>query len=690
MNNSLFVDGLNRVGDTAAAFGWDQVAIRCSEGPRHEALLRLMAQAFPEQSQNIPVVDGEVDEHRVHLSSAAAPADGGGTPFVWQQEVSGSRVLVYPLADWSDEMIESYLGSDGEQRGVSKERIIKVAVLGNSDSGKSETIELLVGRSAEGEESVFRFYHANDKTFQFRETRGRHASDQTITAAAWDSDVALLTVCARRGLDESTRRLIFLLALAGVPRLIVGLTRLQGLSDPESRFEELLQDLNHLLTSTSRLSLVKVVPVSRDLLPWYEGESLPTVLDRLPVNPTDLVAPLRFAVHCSGAGQVRGHLISGEIRAGDEAVVLPSGAKVTVRKVTRLGRVVDGTLPGDALAVELAGEADIPTESLLVPAHSLPARGSDLDTTLCWLDRTPPLEPRSYYLYHNGRLVEAKLVQIHSTLVPDTYEWAEGDSVSPGQVVHASLTTGAPLYFETYLENRQLGRFVLLERETYRVVGVGILRGEKRKRHQVTDALERLKSEHVVIDPTKVSRKRRAAAYGHQGAVLWFTGLSGSGKSAAAKEAELLLFERGCRTIFLDGDNVRSGLNGDLGFTQEERSESNRRTAELAALLYEQGQIVICSFISGCQKDREFARSLVGSGFFLFFVDCPVEVCKERDPKGLYAKAEAGELLSFTGVSLPYERPQDAELVLRSDRESPEVLAAKVIKRLIDCSIIPA
>ncbi len=163
---------------------------------------------------------------------------------------------------------------------------------------------------------------------------------------------------------------------------------------------------------------------------------------------------------------------------------------------------------------------------------------------------------------------------------------------------------------------------------------------------------------------------------------MWFTGLSGSGKSAVAKETEKKLFERGYHTLFLDGDNVRTGFNGDLGFTQEERSESNRRVAELAALVREQGQIVICSFISGSKEDRDFARSLVRDDFYLCYVDCPVEVCRERDPKGLYEKADAGELLSFTGVSLPYEEPENAELVLNSDAHDPETLSRRVIEML--------
>ena len=164
--------------------------------------------------------------------------------------------------------------------------------------------------------------------------------------------------------------------------------------------------------------------------------------------------------------------------------------------------------------------------------------------------------------------------------------------------------------------------------------------------------------------------------------IIWLIGLSGSGKSAAAKKTEKALHERGCHTLFLDGDNVRTGFNGDLGFTQEERSESNRRVAELAALVYQQGQIVICSFISGSKEGREFARSLVGRDFYLCYVDCPVEVCRERDPKGLYEKAEAGELLSFTGVSLPYEKPEDAELVLDSTEHDPTTLSNFVIEML--------
>ena len=596
---------------------------------------------------------------------------------------------MYPLADWNEQAINAFLGEENEF--CENRELLKLCVVGDSDSGKSELISELAQDSApkQQERPQPRYLWTDSRLLILRETRGKHASDLAIMEAAWDSDWAILVVDAERGLTDLSRRLFFLLALSGVPHLAVTVTRLNQVEESEARYHDLLGEINHFLTSTSQLNLTAVIPEDSEELDWYQGESLRRHLERVAFPAGDQVQSLRIPVQRQDDKFTFGVVNGGVLNRGDEVVCLPSGEKTTVLEIRRGCESLEKAASGDSLRLSFDSTPELEQGHILVSEGAYPNCSSELDATLLWIGNDAPGDHPSYRLYHQSHLVDAQISNIKSCLQPASYEWSEGDNLAQGKVGHVHIATASPLYFDSFFQSRRIGRFVLLHPEDLKVMGLGILRGELRKRHEVTNTPERLASKHVVVDPTEVDQKQRREKYGHRGAVLWFTGLSGSGKSAAAKKTEKALYERGCHTLFLDGDNVRTGFNGDLGFTQEARSESNRRVAELAALVYQQGQIVICSFISGSKEDREFARSLVGRDFYLCHVDCPVEVCRERDPKGLYEKAEAGELLSFTGVSLPYEKPEDAELVLDSTRHDPETLGSLVIEMLERDGVIP-
>lgn len=670
----LQFEAIHKIREAQAVF--ENVALLRSQGDRQNVLLALVERAFKGSGISLNLVDEAEAELTVLISSEYPPAHDTGAPIG----------RVYPLADWDSDSIESFLQNQGgAQRSLP---LVKICVVGESDSGKSELIQSLVDpesqfqKNAVSEDSHARFLATKTSLLQFRETRGRHACDLKIAMAAWESDVALLTVDAREKLHPKTKRLIFLLALSGVRRLIVAVTKMEQNERAQSFYREVVEEVNHLLTSTTQMNLTGVIPISREPLAWYEGETLLHHLERLPLPAVESMEPLRLPIQWTKGRVIAGRVHSGRLHRGDEVVILPSGEIDEVSEIYSGEEASSFGIAEDAVTIKLKkGESMVPG-SLLVHRKNYPVRSSELDATLLWVDSEAPEVARSYRLYHSGVLVTAHLKEVKSCLQLDSYAWAEGDHLQTGEVGHVSLTTAAPLYFDNFFENRAFGRFLLLHGEVDRVIGVGIIRGPLRQRQDVVTSLERLSSEHVVVDPTLVSRQQRRQRYQHRSAVLWFTGLSSSGKSAVAKETEKKLFQRGCHTLFLDGDNVRSGFNGDLGFTQEERSESNRRVAELAALVHEQGQIVICSFISGCEAHRAFARSLIGDDFYLFFVDCPLEVCQQRDPKGLYAKAEAGELLSFTGISLPYERPKNPELVLKSNEERPDKLSGRVIELL--------
>ena len=670
----LVSEALHQVREALAVF--PDTPILTGDGRRQQALRKLLAQ------DNLEPAESDKGDSEVVISAGHQPPECSGTPFGRRARIGEDPLAIYPLADWNEQAVDAFLGERNEF--CRPRELRKLCVVGDSDTGKSEMIaELVKDDSAVREEHpIPRYLWTDSRLLILRETRGKHASDLAIVAAAWDSDWALLTIDAERGLTDLSRRLLFLLALSGVPHLVVAVTKLREVKNPESRYRGLVGEINHLLASTSQLNLTAVIPADSDLYEWYRGESLKAHLERVVFPTGDRLQSLRLPVQYREGSIASGRITGGILAIGDEIVCLPSGDKAVVRELRCGDRNLERAGAGDSVRIKFDAPTDLQKGNILVSEGNYPVCSSELDATLLWIGEEAPGDHASYRLYHQAHFIDAQVADVKSCLLPESYEWSDRDTLATGKVGHVNLTTASPLFFDSFFKNRQLGRFLLLHPDQLKVVGLGILRGEVRKRHEVTNTPERLASKHVVVDPTEIDHNQRREKYGHRGAVLWFTGLSGSGKSAAAKKTEKALHERGCHTLFLDGDNVRTGFNGDLGFTQEERSESNRRVAELAALVYQQGQIVICSFISGSKEGREFARSLVGRDFYLCYVDCPVEVCRERDPKGLYEKAEAGELLSFTGVSLPYEKPEDAELVLDSTEYDPTTLSNFVIEML--------
>jgi bifunctional enzyme CysN/CysC len=680
--SKLISEALYRVRETLAVF--PDVVLLKEQGQR----CRVLRDLIDTDGIEVPEVDCARGA-QVILCARHQPPSSSGTPFGWCSD--SGPLMIYPLADWNENTVKAYLGEQNEFRRTRE--VLKLCVVGDSDTGKSDLITgLTQDHKTDRQESPRPGYLWTDsRLLIMRETRGKHASDLAVMATAWESDWSLLVVDAEQGLTDVTRRLLFLLALSGVPQLVVTVTRLSNVENPEACYESLVGQINHSLTNTVQLNLTAVIPEDSEAFNWYSGESLMSHLNRVVFPDGDHLQDLRIPVQHSNGKTVRGRVSGGLLAEGDEIVLLPSGTKSKVRGL-KLGNdePVERALTGDSVTIEFESKPESEGENILVSESAYPAYSSDLDATLLWVGGDAPGAHASYRLYHQAHLVSSRIVDVQSCLQPNSYEWSEGDTLAEGIVGHVHLTTGSPLYFDSFFQNRHIGRFLMLHPEKLEVVGLGILRGELRKRHEVTSSPERLSSEHVVVDPTEVGLDQRRKQYGHRGAVLWFTGLSGSGKSAAAKKTEKALFERGCHTLFLDGDNVRTGFNGDLGFTVEERSESNRRVAELAALVCQQGQIVICSFISGSKEDRDFARSLVDEDFYLCYVDCPVEVCRQRDPKGLYERADAGELLSFTGVSLPYDEPEDAELTLDSTKHDPEALSANVVRMLEKKGVIGA
>jgi len=380
-----------------------------------------------------------------------------------------------------------------------------------------------------------------------------------------------------------------------------------------------------------------------------------------------------------------GQIASGSIAPGEEIVVLPSGKTSRVKAVVTYEGEQAEAIAGDSVTLTLEDEIDISRGDMIVRRNNLPHVDNQLECTICWMSEEPFNPTTSYVLQHTTRRVRAFVNEINYRIDVDTLHREETDTLRLNEIGRVKITTTQPLFFDSYRLNRATGNFILIDPASNTTVAAGMIRRRARTLEEVLPKqLERPTSTNVVWESSQITRDMREKQNGHRAAVLWFTGLSGSGKSTVARQLERRLFALGCRTFYLDGDNVRHGLNGDLGFSDAARKENIRRVAEVAKLSFEHGNLTICTFISPFAADRDFARSLLPTGRFVeVFVKCDIEVCKRRDPKGLYARALRGEIPEFTGVTSPYEEPQQPELVVETDLRSADELVEEILAYLI-------
>jgi bifunctional enzyme CysN/CysC len=368
-----------------------------------------------------------------------------------------------------------------------------------------------------------------------------------------------------------------------------------------------------------------------------------------------------------------------------------------VRSIVTLDGELREAAAGDSVLLTLEDEIDISRGDMIVRAGNLPQASAALQCTLCWMSEEPLNRRTPYILQHTTRQVRAHVDQLTYRIDVDTLHREPAQTLALNEIGRARLVTTQPLFFDSYQVNRATGNFVLIDPYSNNTVAAGMIRRADQEVEDVaagkvanlSERLATLRSPNVVWERTAISRELREQRHGHQAAVVWFTGLSGSGKSTVARLLERRLYALGVETFYLDGDNVRHGLNGDLGFSPADRKENIRRVGEMAKLAFEHGHLVLCTFISPFREDRRFARSLLPAGRFVeVYAKCDLEVAKRRDPKGLYAKALAGEIKQFTGVSSPYEEPEAPDLVVETDLISVEDAVEAILAELAARGII--
>jgi bifunctional enzyme CysN/CysC len=515
-----------------------------------------------------------------------------------------------------------------------------------------------------------------------------------ITGAA-NADAAVVVIAADEGSREQSRRHGQLLSLLGIRQVIVAVNKMDLVAFAEDRFRDIereytafLQNLGLTARSFVPLSASSGENVSTDggaAMPWWTGPNLLEALDGLEGMPSVAELPLRFPIQDVYRKDKRrifaGRVESGTITVGDQLVFSPHNKTARVATIERWGApAAESASAGASIGITLSDHLFLERGHVGSHEEDAPVESNRVRARVFWIGRTPLAMGARYRLKLVTQDVECQVVAVASVIDAATLDSASAGraELRANEVGEVTLQTRAPLAFDNHDRIPSLGRFVLAD--AGHLVGGGIISGA------VYTTRKQIKSENIFWNESDITAVRRAARNGHRGAVVWLTGLSGAGKSTIASALEKELFQRSMNTYVLDGDNLRHGLNSNLGFAPEDRSENIRRVSEVAKLMADAGTVVITSFISPYRLDRRLAREIAlqaGAEFVEIFVNAPLAVCEERDPKGLYEKARAGKLKGFTGIDAPYEAPDDPEIVVQTDQQSPRESVDRILEELL-------
>ena len=566
--------------------------------------------------------------------------------------------------------------------------------------GGSIDFALLVdGLSAEREQGItidvaYRFFATSKRKFIVADTPGHEQYTRNMVTGASTADVALLLVDARKGVLEQTRRHSILAQLVGIRRVVLAVTKMDLVEYDRDLFDAIVADYSGFAGQIGIENWI-AIPVSGlngdnvaargDATGWYDGPTLLEHLESVPIDSAaDEAKPFRMPVQWvnrpnQGFRGFAGQIASGRVAPGDEVRILPSG------RIGRIDRIVtqDGDLSeassGQSITLTLTQEIDCSRGDVIAAAKGPPHSADQFEATIVWMSEEPLIPGRGYWLKLATQTATATVAQPKHQMNVNTLEELAAKTLDLNAIGVAEVTTDRPIVFEPYrpeeggAPNRVLGGFILIDKLSNATVAAGMLHFALRR------------AENVHWQALDVGRETHARLKGQKPAVLWFTGLSGAGKSTIANLVEKKLAALGRHTFLLDGDNVRHGLNKDLGFTEADRIENIRRIGEVAKLMADAGLIVLTAFISPFRAEREMVRRMMSEGEFIeIFIDTPLEEAERRDVKGLYAKARAGELPNFTGIDSPYESPENPELWVDTTAMSAEEAAESIVARLID------
>ena len=557
-----------------------------------------------------------------------------------------------------------------------------------TQGGEIDFALLVDGLSAEREQGItidvaYRFFNTDHRKFIVADTPGHAQYTRNMVTGASTADVAVILVDASLGVLTQTKRHSFITSLLGIKHVVLAVNKMDLVDYDRDVFEAIVATYSAF---AEQLEFETVTPIPLSALmgdnviertrntPWYTGPTLLGFLETVEVRQAQLEHPFRFPVQWVNRPNANfrgyaGTVVAGSIEPGDEVRILPSGESAQVSEIVLFEDRLERAVVDQAVTITLDRDIDISRGDVLVAADC-PCEVSDqFDASLVWMDQEQGFVGRSYWLMLGTTRINATLTDIKYKYNIDTLDQLSARSFALNEIGRVTLSFDKAVPFEPYKDCMGMGSFVLVDRYSHATVAAGM----------INFALRRAGNVHR--QPLTVDKEARAKLNGHAGKVLWFTGLSGSGKSTITNATEQVLHNNGVRTYILDGDNVRHGLNRDLGFTDADRVENIRRIAEVAKLMVDAGLVVLTAFISPFRSERDMARALFDDDEFVeIYLDVPLEVAEQRDPKGLYRKARKGELPHFTGIDSTYEAPETAELMLQTGDLSVEECVKRVLE----------
>jgi bifunctional enzyme CysN/CysC len=563
------------------------------------------------------------------------------------------------------------------------------------------------GLRAEQEQGItidvaYRYFSTPKRRFILADTPGHEQYTRNMATGASTADLTIILIDARKGVLTQTKRHSFIASLLGVPRLLVCVNKMDLVEYKQEVFEEIRADYSGFSAKLG-IKEIKFIPVSAlkgdfivassQNMPWYSGETVMQHLENVYIgadrNQIDFRFPVQYVIrpdqnYRGYAGQIR----SGSISVGEDVVVLPSLRRSKVRSIDYMD--ADPTKHSIELAaaplsvsITLADEIDISRGDMIVRSHNIPQVRQEFEAMLVWMSEKPMDRARSYIIMHTSRQTKSYVTAVNYRVNVNSLHREEGRALELNEIGRVSIATKQPLFIDPYERNRSTGNFILVDEDSFQTVAGGMIIDRQPREIAGVGGNKSPRSADIHREDGSITRGARESRFGHRAVTVWCTGLSGSGKSTLAKALEARMFNDSRPVYRLDGDNLRFGINHDLGFSKEDRRENVRRAAEVAKLFNDAGVSVICSLISPMREDRERAREIVGSESFVeVYLSAPIDECERRDPHGLYKKARAGEISEFTGVSAPYEAPESPDLELDTSKLSVDECVESLLNKL--------
>jgi bifunctional enzyme CysN/CysC len=558
-----------------------------------------------------------------------------------------------------------------------------------SRGGEIDYSLLLDGLMAEREQGItidvaYRYFTTDDRSFIVADTPGHEEYTRNMAVGASFADLAIILVDATKGVITQTKRHARICSLMGIKHLVLAVNKMDLIDFDENRFKEIKEDFMQL-TYGLNLENIQAIPVSAtegdnitkksDHTPWYDDIPLLPYLERVDVRKENeqnsFIMPVQRVSRPNHTFRgFQGQIEAGSITIGDEIITLPSNEKAKVKSLLVTDKETESAGVGQPVTIQLDREVDVSRGCVLTTADSIQV--TDMFTaTILWMDDTKLVPGRNYLVKVGTKILPGTVMSLKHKIDINTGQQIPADQVFKNELVECDISLSENMVFDTFENNEALGGLILVDRVTNMTSACGV----------IDHALRR--STNVVWQETDITREIRAQQKGQKPVTLWFTGLSGSGKSTLANEVEKRLVATGHHTMLLDGDNVRHGLNKNLGFKESDRVENIRRVSEVAKLMNDAGVITLTSFISPYESDRENAREIIGEEYVEIFVSTPLEECEKRDVKGLYKKARAGEIPNFTGISSPYEEPVNPEIEVDTSKYSLEEATDYVVRQIM-------